>query len=163
MNPSTYIPIIILWIIIFYVIFRNRRAVVARQIIKKRKMEGNTKMKELAKRFIDKECVISSFDGNHQYEGIIKEVTDGATVRVQTENPKSIPTKRKPFDSSTSASSQAIAYRGSHKSSTTCKSQHRRARAYGKTPRSNPSSLTRNTRVMPSSTRPTSRTACLKR
>ena len=33
-------------------------------------------MKELAKRFIDKECVISSFDGNHQYEGIIKEVTD---------------------------------------------------------------------------------------
>ena len=39
MNPSTYIPIIILWIIIFYVIFRNRRAVVARQTIKKRKME----------------------------------------------------------------------------------------------------------------------------
>lgn len=30
-------------------------------------------MKELAMRFIDKECVISSFDGNHQYEGIIKE------------------------------------------------------------------------------------------
>ena len=62
MNPSTYIPIIILWIIIFFVIFRNRRAVVARQIIKKRKMESNTEMKELAKRFIDKECLISSCD-----------------------------------------------------------------------------------------------------
>ena len=37
-------------------------------------------MKELAKRFIDKECVIFSFDGNHQYEGIIKEVTDGAIL-----------------------------------------------------------------------------------
>ena len=37
-------------------------------------------MKELAKRFIDKECVIPSFDGNHQYEGIIKEVTDGAIL-----------------------------------------------------------------------------------
>lgn len=37
-------------------------------------------MKELAKRFIDKECVIASFDGNHQYEGIIKEVTDGAIL-----------------------------------------------------------------------------------
>ena len=37
-------------------------------------------MKELAKRFIGKECVISSFDGNHQYEGIIKEVTDGAIL-----------------------------------------------------------------------------------
>ena len=64
MNPSTYIPIIVLFIIL-YIMFRNRRAVVARQIIKKRKMEGNTEMKELAKRFIDKECVISSFDGNH--------------------------------------------------------------------------------------------------
>ena len=80
MNPSTYIPIIILWIIIFYVIFRNRRAVVARQIIKKRKLEGNTEMKELAKRFIDKECLISSFDSNHQFEGVIKEVSDSAIL-----------------------------------------------------------------------------------
>ena len=31
-------------------------------------------MKELATRFIDKECLIYSLDGNHQYEGIIKEV-----------------------------------------------------------------------------------------
>ena len=80
MNPSTYIPIIILWIIIFYVIFRNRRAVVARQIIKKRKLEGNAEMKELAKRFIDKECLISSFDSNHQFEGVIKEVSDSAIL-----------------------------------------------------------------------------------
>ena len=79
MNPSTYIPIIVLWIIIF-IMLRNRKAVIARQIIKKRKLEGNTEMKELAKRFIDKECIISSFDGNHQYEGIIKEVTDGAIL-----------------------------------------------------------------------------------
>ena len=37
-------------------------------------------MKELVKRFIDKECLISSFDSNHQFEGIIKEVTDGAIL-----------------------------------------------------------------------------------
>ena len=80
MNPSTYIPIIILWIIIFFVIFRSRRAVVARQIIKKRKLEDNTEMKELAKRFIDKECLISSFDSNHQFEGVIKEVSDSAIL-----------------------------------------------------------------------------------
>lgn len=80
MNPSTYIPIIILWIIIFYVLFRNRRAVVARQIIKRRKKEGNTEMKELAKRFVDKECLISSFDSNHQFEGVIKEVSDSAIL-----------------------------------------------------------------------------------
>ena len=80
MNPATYIPIIVLWIIIFYVIFRNRRAVVARQIIKKRKLEGNAEMKELAKRFIDKECLISSFDSNHQFEGVVKEVSDSAIL-----------------------------------------------------------------------------------
>ena len=77
-NPS-YIPILVLLIVIF-VLLRNRRAVVARQIIKKRKLECNTEMKELAKRFIDKECIISSFDGNHQYEGVLKEVTDGAIL-----------------------------------------------------------------------------------
>ena len=37
-------------------------------------------MKELAKKFIDKECVIISFDSNHQYEGVIKEVGDSAIL-----------------------------------------------------------------------------------
>ena len=37
-------------------------------------------MKELAKRFIEKECLISSFDGNHQFEGVIREVSDGAIL-----------------------------------------------------------------------------------
>ena len=37
-------------------------------------------MRELAKSFIGKECVISSFDGSHHYEGIIREVTDGALL-----------------------------------------------------------------------------------
>ena len=59
---------------------RNRKAVIARQIIKKRKLEGNTEMKELAKRFIDKECLITAFDSNHQFEGVIKEVSDSAIL-----------------------------------------------------------------------------------
>ena len=79
LNVSTYLPLIVLFIIL-YILYCNRRSVIARQIIKKRKAGGNTEMKELAKRFIDKECVISSFDGNHQYEGVIKEVTDGAIL-----------------------------------------------------------------------------------
>lgn len=37
-------------------------------------------MKEFAKRFIGKKCLITSFDGNVQYDGIIKEVTDGAIL-----------------------------------------------------------------------------------
>lgn len=37
-------------------------------------------MIELAKRFIDKECVIYAFDSNHQFNGIVKEVSDGAIL-----------------------------------------------------------------------------------
>ena len=37
-------------------------------------------MIELAKRFIDKKCLIYAFDSTHQYEGIIKEVTAGAIL-----------------------------------------------------------------------------------
>lgn len=37
-------------------------------------------MRELAKRFVNKECVIYSFDSNHQFDGVIKEVTDGAIL-----------------------------------------------------------------------------------
>ncbi len=79
MNPSTYIPIIIMWVIIILALLRNRRAVFIKQIIKKRKTEGNREMKELAKRFIDKDCLIYTFNGN-QHDGTIKEVTDGAIL-----------------------------------------------------------------------------------
>lgn len=79
-----------MWIIIIYVLLRNRQAVIVRKIIRNRKMEGNTEMKELAKRFIDKECVITSFDGNRQYEGIIKEVTDGAILVEKDGTPQAI-------------------------------------------------------------------------
>ena len=37
-------------------------------------------MKELAQRFINKDCVIYSFDGGRQFIGVIKEVTDGAIL-----------------------------------------------------------------------------------
>ena len=90
MNSSTYIAIIIMWIIIIYVLLRNIQAVIVRKIIRNRKMEGNTEMRELAKRFIDKECVITSFDGNRQYEGIIKEVTDGAILVEKDGTPQAI-------------------------------------------------------------------------
>ena len=78
MNPSTFIPIIFLWIIIFVMLRKRKKALVIRKILKKRKTGDNTEMKELAKRFIDKECLINSIDS--QYEGVIKEVTDGAIL-----------------------------------------------------------------------------------
>ena len=80
MNPAIYIPIIMLWIFIFIMIRNQHKAIVIRKMLKKRKMGGNAEMKELAQRFIGKECLIYAFDSNHQYEGIIKEVTQGAIL-----------------------------------------------------------------------------------
>jgi len=76
---STYIALLLLFIVLA-MILRNRRAVIARKLIKKRRMEGNSAMKELAKQFIGKECVVSAFDSNHQFDGVIREVTDGAIL-----------------------------------------------------------------------------------
>ena len=78
MNPSFY-PIIFMWIIIF-IIIRKQRALIIGKVISKKKKGGNAQMKELAERFIGKECVIYSFDSNHQYTGVIKEVTNGAVL-----------------------------------------------------------------------------------
>ncbi len=60
--------------------FRNQKAVVARNVSRKRSVEERKKMVELAKRFIGKECIVSAFDSNHQFVGFIKEVTDGAVL-----------------------------------------------------------------------------------
>ncbi len=79
MQPATYIPIIFLLIILF-ITLKRRKAVVARKIIEKRNKEDKKEMLELAKRFINKECIINTFDGSHQYTGVIKEVTDGAVL-----------------------------------------------------------------------------------
>ncbi|MBQ8164329.1 MAG: hypothetical protein IJZ94_00740 [Clostridia bacterium] len=37
-------------------------------------------MIELAKKFIDKECIILAFDSDHQFVGTIKEVSNGAVL-----------------------------------------------------------------------------------
>lgn len=37
-------------------------------------------MKEVATRFINKECLIYSFDSSHMFDGAIKEVTEGAIL-----------------------------------------------------------------------------------
>ena len=37
-------------------------------------------MVELAKKFIEKDCVVYAFDSSHQFVGVIKEVTDGAIL-----------------------------------------------------------------------------------
>ena len=89
MNPATYVPIVFLWIIIFFMFLNRRKAVIMKKVIEKRKKGGSTEMKELAERFIDKECVIYSFDG-HQLIGVIKEVVDGAILVLKNGTPEAI-------------------------------------------------------------------------
>ena len=76
-------PHFLIFMVVFLVLFliwRNQKAVVAKKQIKRKKMKEKEEMIELAKRFIDKECIISAFDGNHQFSGVIKEVVDGAVL-----------------------------------------------------------------------------------
>jgi len=79
LNISTYLPILLLFIVLF-ILLRNRKAVIAQKIIKKNKVEETREMIELAKKFIGKECLIYAFDGSHQFTGIIREVSDGAVL-----------------------------------------------------------------------------------
>ena len=79
MNPATFLPIIFIFMVLYF-INRRRRYGAVKQIIEKRKKRGNEEMKELATKFIDKDCLIYAFDGGHQFEGVIKEVTDGAIL-----------------------------------------------------------------------------------
>ncbi len=37
-------------------------------------------MVDLAKKFIGKECLVYAFDSSHQFQGIIKEVSNGAIL-----------------------------------------------------------------------------------
>lgn len=80
MNPSIYISMIAIWIVVFMMILRRRKNAIIRKVIEKRKLGGRIEMKALAERFIGKDCVIYSFDSSHQFDGIIKEVTDGAIL-----------------------------------------------------------------------------------
>ena len=61
-------------------VHNRRKAAVLRKVIEKRKTGGDDKMKELATRFINKECLVYSFDSSRQFVGIIKEVTEGAIL-----------------------------------------------------------------------------------
>ena len=78
MNPSYIVPVILVLFLVLW-LRRSGQTVIARKIIEKSNKEEKTRMTELAKRFIDRECLIYSFNGT-QIERVIKEVTDGAIL-----------------------------------------------------------------------------------
>lgn len=79
MNPA-YLPIFYLLLILFITNSNRRRnnQYIINHILNKSERENN-EMFELAKKFIEKECVIYTFEGN-QYSGTVKEVSDGALL-----------------------------------------------------------------------------------
>jgi hypothetical protein len=80
MEPSTFAALLPIWILLLVILpaqRRRKRTILANKILNK-ELE-NKEMFELAKRFIEKECIIFAFDGN-QYNGTIKEVTEGAIL-----------------------------------------------------------------------------------
>ena len=78
MNPS-YIAIFVMFVVVF-IVLRWNQSIIAQKAIQKNRSGDKTQMIELAKRFIGKECLIYAFDSNHQFSGVIKEVTDGAIL-----------------------------------------------------------------------------------
>ena len=57
---------------------RKRKTILITKFFNRTEREKK-EMFELAKKFIEKECVIYTFEGN-QYSGIVKEVSDGALL-----------------------------------------------------------------------------------
>ena len=78
MNPTYYIPIIMLWVVVFWLLKKEKRIII-KNILKKKNKEKFKKMQELAKRFIGKECIVYTYD-SAQLTGIVKEAFDGALV-----------------------------------------------------------------------------------
>ena len=87
--PTYYIPLVVMFIVIF-IIMRRRKIVIAEKVIKRKKSEEKAEMVELAKRFIGKECIVYSFDSGHQFDGVIKEVSDGALLIEKNGQPEAI-------------------------------------------------------------------------
>ena len=73
---TSYIVIFVL-IIVLFIQHRNEKVWIRNHILKKKRKE-TTEMLELAKRFIEKECIIYTF--NNQLEGVIKEISDNAVM-----------------------------------------------------------------------------------
>lgn len=74
---NIYIMLFLSIFIILYSQHRNKK-VILKQIIKIQNKKGESEMLELAKKFIDKECIVYTF--NSQLTGIIKEVSNDAIL-----------------------------------------------------------------------------------
>ena len=93
MNGNTYLILLaLLLLVIIPWIMRRRRLAAVRHILKQKKLnKENSEMKELAKRFIGKECIIYTITSNDgSVQGVITEVDDGGMVMERNSGEKEI-------------------------------------------------------------------------
>ena len=76
LNPLMYLIIVI--VVIYLIVYSKKKYYIHKHIISKRKGKDRIIMKELAEKFIGKDCLI--YIMNSQVSGIIREVTDGAIL-----------------------------------------------------------------------------------
>ena len=77
MNPSNFIPILLLFLILW--LDKQRKLYLTKKFVKNKLKKDGDNMIDLAKRFVDKECLIYTFNSN-QIEGIIREVGNSAVL-----------------------------------------------------------------------------------
>ena len=81
MSIVYYLPVFMLFLL--YFVGEQKKKKKLRKIIKNRNSEEQTEMVELAKLFLEKECVIDTIE--HQVIGVIEEVSEGA-ILLKTES-----------------------------------------------------------------------------
>ena len=81
MNGSYIAVLVLIFVVIITWINQKKRLAVIKHIKNKKYNKENNAMKELAKQFIGKECIIYTVTGTDSViKGIVKEVTDGGIV-----------------------------------------------------------------------------------
>lgn len=77
MNTAYWLTVFLPFLLLFYILHEQKKEVLINNIIFKNRKD-TAQMLELAKKFIDKECLIYTY--NSQLTGTIKEVTDSAIL-----------------------------------------------------------------------------------
>lgn len=74
MGSTSYMVIII---VLLFLLYELQRRMMLKKLLGQK--GGIEQMREIAEKFVDKECVIYTY-GSSQITGVIKEVTDGAVL-----------------------------------------------------------------------------------
>ena len=81
MDSLYIILFVLLVLVIIPQIARQRRIAAVRHILNRKQNKENLNMKELAKQFIGKECIIYTVTSNDaSIQGVIREIDDGGMV-----------------------------------------------------------------------------------